>query len=175
MEEEREYIKFQEIKFYFHPKYKYYLASRCGQILSLKQKEKRILKFGNNGNNYLIFSLCENNKKKNYLVHRFVYECFKGVIPKGMHTDHYDNDRKNNSIDNLQLLFPRENTRKSCCKKVVSFNIETQEEKIFDSLTQAAKFYQIDISLVCVNCQKKIKSCKSKRDGMSYQFFYFKN
>ena len=127
MEEERKYIKFQDIKFFWHPKYKYYLASRCGQILSLKQKEKRILKFGNNGNNYLIFCLCENNKKKSYYVHRFIYECFKGAIPVDKQVDHVDRCKLNNSIDNLQLLTPRENTRKSCCKKVVSFNIETQE------------------------------------------------
>ena len=40
----REYIEFKDIKFYWHPKYKYYLASRCGKILSLKRKEKKDFK-----------------------------------------------------------------------------------------------------------------------------------
>ena len=34
-------IKFQEILFFSHPKYKNYLASKCGKILSLKRKEKK--------------------------------------------------------------------------------------------------------------------------------------
>ena len=168
----REYIKFQGIKFFWHPKYNYYLVSRCGKILSLKRKEKRILKFGNDGHNYFFFYICENNKKRKYYIHRFVFETFKGKIPKGMVTDHIDNDSKNNSINNLQLLTPKENIRKARCKKVISLNIETKEKKIFDSLSQAAEFYQIDISSVCVNCQKKIKFCKSKKDEKKYQFFY---
>ena len=172
MEEERDFIEFKNIKFYWHPKYKYYLASRCGQILSLKRNKKRILKIQNNGNNYLIFCLCENNKKRFYYIHRFVYETFKGEIPEGMHIDHFDFDRKNNIINNLQILTPKENIRKSKCKKVISLNLETKEEKIFDSLSQAAEFYQIAINTVCENCQKKIKISKSKKDGKKFQFFY---
>ena len=168
----REYIKFKDIKFFWHPKYKYYLASKCGKILSLKRKEKRILKFGNNGNNYLIFCLCEKNKKICYLVHRYVFETFKGEIPCYKQVDHVDFDRKNNSINNLQLLSPKENSQKSCCKKVISFNLETKEKKIFESVTEVAKFYQICISTVTKICQKIRKTSKSKRDGQRYKFFY---
>ena len=168
----REYVKYQDIKFYCHPKYKYYLASRCGQILSLKRKKKKILKLVLNSHGYFYFNLFENNKHKFYYVHRYVFETFKGKIPKGIHTDHCDNNKKNNSIKNLQLLSPKENSQKSCCKKVNSLNLETNEKKIFDSLSQASEFYQIIQSSITLNCQKKIKFCKSKRDGKKYQFFY---
>ena len=169
----RDYVKFQDIKFYWHPKYKYYLASRCGQILSLKQKEKRILKFGNNGNNYLIFCLCEKNKKIYYLVHRYVFETFKGEIPCYKQVDHIDNHKENNSISNLQLLTPSENIRKSHFKiKVKSLNIETKEEKIFDSLKEAAEYYNIFSSNISKICQKIRKFSKSKKDGKRYKFFY---
>ena len=128
MEEEREYLEFQEIKFYFHPFHKDYLASCYGKILSLKRNKKRILKLNTLRNGYLYFGLHINNTQKNYLVHRFVYECFKGVIPKGMETDHIDADKKNNSISNLQLLTKKENIRKSCCKKIISLNIKTKKK-----------------------------------------------
>ena len=172
MEEEREYIKFQEIKFYWHPKYKYYLARRCGKILSLKRNKKRILKLKVSNSDYFMFILYKNGNKSYYYVHRFVYETFKGEIPKGMQTDHIDNNKKNNLINNLQLLSPRENQHKSNCKKVISFNIETKEEKIFDSFNKAAEFYQIHKSTVSKNCQKKNKITKSKKDGKKFQFFY---
>ena len=169
----REFIEFENIKFYYHPKYNYYLASRCGQILSLKWSKKRILKLHKLRHGYLNFKLCENNIHKEYSVHRFVYECFKGTIPKGMHTDHCDNNKENNSISNLQLLTPSENIRKSHFKiKVKSLNIETKEEKIFDSLKDAGEFYQIDFSSISKNCRKKNKTLKSKEDGKKFQFFY---
>ena len=34
------------------------------------------------------------------MIHRFIYECFKGDII--FEIDHIDNDKKNNHIDNLQ-------------------------------------------------------------------------
>ena len=168
----REYVKYQDIKFFWHPKYKYYLASRCGKILSLKRNKKRILKLCQKSNGYLGFQLFENNTYKDYSVHRYIYEVFKGEIPEGMHIDHWDFNKKNNSIKNLQLLSPKENIQKSKFKKVSSLNLKTKEEKIFGSVTETAKFYQISISTVTKNCQKKNKITKSKKDGKRYQFFY---
>ena len=172
---DQEFIEFQNIKFFWHPFHKDYLASKCGKILSLKHKEKRILKFRNNGNNYLTFCFCKNNKKRNFYIRRFVFETFKGAIPKGMEIDHYDANRKNNSISNLQLLTPKENQQKSNCKKVISLNIESQEEKIFDSLKEAAEYYNIFSSNISAICRKINKTTKSKKDGKKYKFFYFKN
>ena len=169
---DQDFIEFQEIKFFWHPYHKDYLASKCGKILSLKYKEKRILKFRKTRNNYLTFHFCENNKKINYYIHRFVFETFKGAIPKGMEIDHVDGDKKNNLITNLQLLTKKENIRKSKCKKVISFNIETKEKIIFDSLTEAGEYYKICSRTVGYNCQKIIKITKSKKDGKKYQFFY---
>ena len=172
---DQEYIEFQDIKFFWNPFTKYYLASKSGQILSLKRREKKILKLLTTRYGYLEFNFYENNKRRHYSVHRFVFECFKGAIPKGMETDHVDGDKKNNSISNLQLLSKKENIRKSNCKKVVSLNLETKEKKIFDSITEAGEFYQIDLSNISKICQKIRKFSKSKKDGMKYKFFYFKN
>ena len=89
----QDFIEFQDIMFYKHPKYKKYLASKCGKILSLKRKEKKILKLNINCWGYYYFNLYKNGIKS-YTVHRFVYETFNGVIPKGMETDHVDGDKK---------------------------------------------------------------------------------
>ena len=139
----------------------------------LKTKRKKILKLGVDCGGYLYFKLCENSIIKNYYVSRFVYECFKGDIPNDMEVDHINNDKKNNCIKNLQLLTKKENVRKSHFKKKVkSFNIETLEEKIFESVKEAAKYYQISSSTVCCNCKKITKTTKSKKDGMIYIFNY---
>ena len=167
------FIEYQNIKFFWHPWHKEYLASKCGKILSLKCNKKRILKSRNNGNNYLSFYFCNQSERKNYYIHRFVFETFKGEIPKGKEIDHWDNDRTNNAIKNLQLLTHKENLLRARCKKVFSLDNETQEEKNFDSIKEAAAYYEIDISSICANCKNKIQNCKSKKDGKKYQFFYF--
>ena len=43
-------------------------------------------------------------KPKNYYIHRFEWECVKGVIPEGFVIDHIDSVKTNNKIENLQLL-----------------------------------------------------------------------
>ena len=167
----REIIKFQDIKFYAHPIYRQYSASKKGQILS--KNHKKILKLGSNGGKgYQYFILYINNVPKSYLVSRFVYECFKDNIPDDKEVDHIDNNKYNNKIDNLQLLTHKENTRKSHCKKVKSFNIETKEEKKFRSTKEASEEIGISSTSICLICKKKSKIAKSKKDGMIYIFNY---
>lgn len=51
--------------------------------------------------------------------HRVIWEMFNGPIPEGMEVDHIKEIREtggiaDNRIENLQLLSPAENKRKSC-------------------------------------------------------------
>ena len=167
---DREIIKFQNIKFYSHPIYTQYSASKDGQILG--KSRKKILKEKKFPNGYKFFILYADNIIKSYSVSRFVYECFKGNIPDDKEVDHIDNNKENNSIKNLQLLSHKENVRKSRCRKVKSFNIETREEKKFKSIKKAAKYNRISPSSVCLNCRKRTKVVTSKKDGMIYIFNY---
>lgn len=67
-----------------------------GTIYSLKR----------NGNEYLRKRL----NKTTYLVHRLVYETFVGLIPKGFHVHHIDGNKKNNQVDNLMAVSPKEHS-----------------------------------------------------------------
>lgn len=46
-------------------------------------------------------------------VSHIVWRAFNGDIPEGMQIDHKNNDRKDNSLENLQPLTPSENMKKS--------------------------------------------------------------
>ena len=48
----REYVKYQGNKFFFHPYHKDYLASKNGNILSIKWNKKKILKLCLNNHGY---------------------------------------------------------------------------------------------------------------------------
>ena len=81
-----------------------YAASKNGDILSLKTK--RIICMTKNSGGYLKFKICDKKLEKTntYLQHRFVYEVFKGPIPRCLEIDHINNIKTDNRIKNLQLL-----------------------------------------------------------------------
>lgn len=85
---QKQEIIINENKFYSHPVYTNYAASKKGEIVNVKAKRK--LKMQDNGNGYCKFIIYDKNliKCKNYYQHRFVYECLNGLIPKGLHCDH---------------------------------------------------------------------------------------
>ena len=168
--ESNKIIKFQNINFYTHPIYNRYAASKGGQILG---KRHQILKQNvNEVSGYLYFKVFNENIGINYLVSRFVYECFNGKISKDKEVDHIDNNKTNNLIDNLQLLTHKENIIKSLCKSVKSFNIETREEKKFRSIKEASEEIGVSATSICLICRKKSKIATSKKDGMIYIFNY---
>lgn len=87
----------------------YYAFSNYGRIYSYKRKE---------------YSNGTLNKKTGYYqktlrkdgvifkgggIHTFIYEAFKGKIPKGMEVNHKDGNKSNNAIWNLNLLTHNEN------------------------------------------------------------------
>ena len=155
------------VKFYKHPIYDNYLASKNGDIYSLKSK-KILSKKRNNGNGYLNFYLYE--EKKNYYQHRFVYEVFNGLIPKCKQVDHRNAIRNDNRIKNLQLLYPQENIAKSHNKPIISICINTGDEKRFTSIKKASEKLIIFESNISAICNNKNKTAKSKKDGLKYRF-----
>ena len=165
-------VIFNGKKFYKHPVFSDYAASKDAQVFSLKRK--KLLKSFDNGQGYLKFKICQNGKQISYYVHRFVYECIKGVIPEGMHTDHIDFCKTNNSIYNLQLLTPRENVQKSRNRKVVAVNLKTDEKNNFISITIASEKLGINrqnISTICKKSKRR-KKAQSKVDSNWYTFEY---
>ena len=92
-------------KFYIHPIFSNYAASKDGEILNVKTG--RILKKNLTDQGYYQFQINDKKKliePKKYYIHRFEWECVKGVIPEGYVIDHCDSVKTNNKIENLQLL-----------------------------------------------------------------------
>jgi len=86
-----------------------YDASNFGRIRSLKFGKVKILKpFGKK--DYLRIELNKDGKRKRYSVHRLVYEAFNGEIPEGMQVNHINEIKTDNSLWNLNLMTPKENS-----------------------------------------------------------------
>ena len=68
-------------KFFVHPIYKKYAANKYGEIMNVRLRKAMRGNITKSG--YLIFGLSiSKNNIKSYLTHRFIYECFYGLIGK---------------------------------------------------------------------------------------------
>ena len=123
---------------------------------------------------YYQFKVSDKNliKPKTYYIHRFEWECVRGVIPEGFVIDHCDSVRTNNKIENLQLLTLAENVRKGNRKPIKSFNIKNNEQKKYESVTSVSLELDISFSIISNICRKVkyYKTVISKKDGDRYTF-----
>ena len=117
--------------------------------------------------------------KKRYLNHRFAFECFYGLIEDDFVIDHIDYNPKNNSLSNLQVITQSENIKRGktgkCSKKarpVKSLNTITNEEKIFQSMNEAGRHFDICSSSVHFVAEGITKTAISKKSGQKIQFSY---
>jgi hypothetical protein len=101
-----------------------YEVSSLGRVKSLKRIvigkyrvyniEEKILKYSSSAG-YLQVPLCKNNIEKTRLVHQLVAEAFLNHTSDGykMVVDHINNIKKDNRVENLQVITQRQNiTRK---------------------------------------------------------------
>lgn len=91
-----------------------YQISSLGRVKSLKYNKERFLAIANDSYGYEIVTLSKEGKHKTFTIHRLLAVAFLGHIPCGytVVVDHIDNNFKNNSLDNLQLITHRENLSK---------------------------------------------------------------
>ena len=161
-------------KFYKHPVFNNYAASKDGNVINVKTE--KIMKMNKVGSGYFQFRICNKKleKQKNYYQHRFVYEVFKGPIPRCFEIDHINNLKFDNRIKNLQLLTHKQNNEKSHNKPIISTCIKTGKERNFNSIKAAAIELDINFSYISKICRKikYHKTAKSKKDGNKYSFRY---
>ena len=159
-------------KFYKHQVFSNYAANKNGKVINVKTG--RNIKMNKVGSGYLQFTICNKKleKRKNYYQHRFVFEVFKGPIPRFFEIHHQNNIKSDNRIKNLQLLTHKENIQKSNNKPIISTFIKTGKERRFISIKKASIELDINTAYISDICRKKMycKTATSKRDGRKYTF-----
>jgi len=95
-----------------------YQVSNFGRVKSHKYKKERILISKLGTSNYLEVSLCINNSKKSYRIHQLVVMEFLNHMPNGSKivVNHKNFIRKDNRLENLEIVTTRENTNLSHIK-----------------------------------------------------------
>lgn len=95
-----------------HPSYDMYAASRDGKIIHIVKQVPNIgVQMRNSYMLHIGVKKYGSTNRKTYLVHRFVWECFHGMIPDGKVIDHINNNKEDNRLSNLQLMTQQENSK----------------------------------------------------------------
>lgn len=85
----------------------YEIYPETGQVWSYTRKKF----IGSKNGGYWKVGLTDNNGVgKTFFLHRLIWKIVNGVIPNGMQVNHIDENKDNNSIVNLNLMTPKENT-----------------------------------------------------------------
>lgn len=122
-------IEINDCVYRVHPVYDSYAADKNGNVINII---KQTLQKGNkNYGGYLLFSAWKKGQNgiKTYQVHRFVYECFIGLIPHGKVTDHINNVRDDNTLRNLQLMSQQQNCKKLAKGRDYKFTAKNHQIK----------------------------------------------
>lgn len=121
-------LKINDYIFKVHPGYDLYAASKDGQIIHILKKQPADGFSLHNGD--LKITVCKYKEKiqKNYFVHRFVWECFNGIISDNKVIDHKNDIKTDNRLDNLQM-FTQENCKKSAEKRDYSFAAKNYQNR----------------------------------------------
>ena len=89
-------------------KYNRYIDDDC-VIYRFRKGDGKFVQVKPSVNNCGYEFICYDASHRIALVHRLVYEAFKGEIPEGMEIDHIDRNRRNNNPDNLRVVTRAEN------------------------------------------------------------------
>ena len=181
-------IEIKNCVYKVHPVYNLYVANKAGDVMNIVKKD--IIKGYKKNNGYMACTIRKyaQSGQKNYYVHRFVWECFNGIIPDGKVIDHFNNIKDDNRLCNLQLMTQKENCKKSAKGRDYTFvaknhqnkkcvkatDCETNEATYYNSMYAVQQHLQINVGIVKMVCEG-INNCKtgiSKIDNHSYKFEY---
>lgn len=125
-----------------------YQVSNLSRVKSIKFGKERILKPVTNSSGYLQVTLCKNNIKKKYLVHRLVAEAFIDNTDNLPQVNHRDENPLNNVVSNLEWCDRKYNINygtgierrsKKKSKPVLQYTLDGEFVREWESAIQAEK------------------------------------
>ena len=161
-----------------------YEISNLGRIRNIQTntfKKTYISEYG-----YVNVSLYKNKKHYNKRLSRLLAEAFIPNIDNKPTVDHIDRNRLNNDLSNLRradrkeqnnnrnidyskIIYPNKHKGQNRNKKVLCVNTG----KIFNSITEAGKFYNINCSNIQRCCSKNRNYCGKLEDGTPLKWEYY--
>lgn len=153
-----------------------YLVSNLGGVKDIVANKNVYVLKNQTGHEKVFLTI--RGKRKMFYIHRLVYETFVGEIPHGYVVHHKDNNPKNNSVLNLEIMQRGKHTsahmkgrqhtlgkkrsknaieshRKKVSKPVAQMTLQDEVIKIFPSTKEASRQTGVDSGCIsrCCNCK----------------------
>ena len=143
----------------------HYQVSNWGRVKSIKFGKEKILKLIKDKDGYLQVTLCKNNIKKVYKVHRLVAEAFIDNPDNLPQVNHKDENKTNNNVENLEWCTNEYNinygTRtERCSKPVLQYTLDGEFVREWESAIQAEREGGFNNTCICQCCLGKRKTHK---------------
>ena len=152
-----------------------YQVSNTGKVKSMNYRHTGvpgIMTPRKNNSGYQLVTICNAGKKYDCTVHRLVWETFVGPIPEGMQINHKDENKSNNSLENLEIMTPKQNanygtrnirTGLSLSKPIAKLDMTTGKIlKEYPSLSCAMKEYGTGVAHAALGNYKQAYGFKWK-------------
>ena len=148
----------------------HYQVSNCGRVKSIKFGKEKILKLIKDKDGYLQVTLCKNNIKKVYKVHRLVAEAFLDNPNNLPCINHKDENKLNNIVTNLEYCTYSYNSNygtaierrsKKRSKPVLQYDLEGNFIKEWKSVAECGRngYNYGNVSECCRGKRKYHKDC----------------
>ena len=114
----------------------HYQVSNLSRVKSLNYNhtgKEKILKLNKDKDGYLQVTLCKNNIKKVYKVHRLVAQAFIPNPNNLPQINHKDENKTNNNVDNLEW-----------CDRKYNQNYGTRTERVAEKLSKPVLQYDLE-------------------------------
>lgn len=136
-----------------------YGITSCGKVWSYRSK--KFLKPSKDKYGYLYVILCVNCERKKYLIHRLVAMAYI-PNPNSLPTvNHKDENKTNNSINNLEWMSNRDNVIYSQGKRILCI----EQNETYNSISDIARLLNVSIQAV----SKAIKN-NTPCQGLHFKF-----
>lgn len=132
--------------------FKDYSVTKNGQIFS--HKTNKFKKPFTDKAGYVRIQLYQNNKKKNYYLHRLIANTYLPNYDSNLQVNHKDGNKSNNNITNLEWVTPKENIKHSLNNKLrkkyypqcVTYKLilDTLTGVFYNDIKEASKYSNYD-------------------------------
>lgn len=123
-------------------------------------------------NGYHVVSLYKNGKSKRFFTHRLVAAAFLENPLNLPQVNHKDENKKNNSVDNLEWCDAKYNTNYGYCiekrvapqrVKVSQFSMDGKYIKTYESMACIERVLGFNHSAICMCCKEQMQSAYGYR------------